>query len=161
MYIHVTMSTESARKQNEIALSLPPLPCACSTLRRAARAVTHLYEEQLRPTGLRVTQFTLLMTLERAEGVTQGKLGELLALDSTTLTRMLKLLEKEDWIRSTLGDDRRERHLHLTPAGQRKLAQARTYWEQAEDRLLGVLGEADWRKLQALLDTTTHAAKRA
>jgi DNA-binding MarR family transcriptional regulator len=148
-------------KSNDAIDFLPSLPCACSTLRRAARAVTQLYDEELRPTGLRVTQFTLLMALERAAGVTQGKLGELLALDSTTLTRMLKLLEQQGWIRSTFGDDRRERHLHLTRAGRRKLAQARTYWEQAQARWLGVFGEADWTQLQALLDTTTHAARLA
>ena len=115
----------------------------------------------MRSSKLRVTQFTLLTALERAEGITQGKLGELLALDSTSLTRMLKLLEKQDWIRSTLGDDRRERHLCLTPAGRRKLSRARTNWQQAQARLSGALGEADWTKLQALLDTITHAARRA
>jgi DNA-binding MarR family transcriptional regulator len=125
------MVTSSHKKHGTFKAALPPLPCACTTLRRAARAVTQLYEEELRPSKLRVTQFTLLMALERAEGVTQGKLGELLALDSTSLTRMLKLLEKQEWIRSTRGDDRRRRHLYLTPAGRRKLTMARTHWEQA------------------------------
>ncbi len=155
------MAARSNKIHGTFMAALPPLPCACTTLRRAARAVTQLYEEELRPSKLRVTQFTLLMALERAEGVTQGKLGELLALDSTSLTRMLKLLEKQEWIRSTLGDDRRERHLQLTPAGRRKLAQARTNWEQAQARLFGALGETDWTKLQTLVDTITHAARQA
>jgi DNA-binding MarR family transcriptional regulator len=155
------MVTNFHKKDRTSKASLPPLPCACSTLRRAARAVTQLYEEELRPSRLRVTQFTLLMALDRAEGITQGKLGELLALDSTSLTRMLKLLERKEWIRSTLGDDRRERHLCLTPAGRRKLSHARTNWHQAQARLSGALGEADWTQLQVLLDTITHAARRA
>jgi DNA-binding MarR family transcriptional regulator len=149
------------RRSNESGGSLPPLPCACSTLRRAARAITQLYEEELRPTGLRVTQFTLLLALERSAGTTQVKLGELLALDTTTLTRMLKLLEQQGWILSTSGDDRRARHLHLTTAGRRKLTQAQTYWKQAQARLLGALGEESWTRLQRLLDITAQAAQEA
>ena len=155
------MVTNPPKKRRMAKVSFPPLPCACSTLRRAARAVTQLYEEELRPSKLRVTQFTLLTALERADGITQGKLGELLALDSTSLTRMLKLLEREGWIRSTLGDDRRERHLCLTSAGRRKLSRAHTNWQQAQARLSGALGEEDWSKLQTLLDTITHAARQA
>ena len=44
----------------------PLLPCACANLRRAARAVTQMYEEELRETGLRATQLTLMQTLEIA-----------------------------------------------------------------------------------------------
>jgi DNA-binding MarR family transcriptional regulator len=140
---------------------LPSLPCACSTLRRAARAVTQIYDAELRPTSLRVTQFALLMALDRSGGTTQGGLGRLLALDSTSLTRMLKLLEREGWIQSTQGDDRRRRHLQLTPAGRRKLARAETYWQTAQDRLRAVLGRSDWENLGAILDRITRAARRA
>ena len=140
---------------------LPSLPCACSSVRRAARAVTQLYEEELRPTGLRVTQFTLLMALEHAGVSTQGDLGCALALDSTTLTRMLKLLDKEGWIRSMPGSDRRERHLSLTTAGRRKLAQSLKQWEQAQTRLRNLLGEAQWKALNTTFDTIAQAAQTA
>lgn len=153
------MATKSAKQVNQMRASLPPLPCACSTLRRAARAVTHLYDRELRPSGLRVTQFALLMALERADGMTQGTLGKLLALDSTTLTRTLRLVEEQGWIRSSTGDDQRKRHLHLTAAGRRKLAEARAGWERAQRRLLKVLGEENWNRLNAALDQTTRSAR--
>ncbi len=69
--------------------TLPVLPCACANLRRTARAVTRCTPE-LRATGLEVTQFTLLMTLQVTGETTQGGLGKLLALDTTSLTRMLR-----------------------------------------------------------------------
>jgi DNA-binding MarR family transcriptional regulator len=153
------MKATKRRKTTE--LPLPSVPCACSTLRRTARAVTQLYEEELRPVHLRVTQFTLLMALSHTEGITQGRLGELLALDSTTLTRMLKLLEKEGWIRSAPGSDRRERHLCLTSAGKGKLEQALTHWEKAQARLRHSLGQRHWRTLNVTLDKITQAAQQA
>ena len=75
-------------------LALPILPCACANLRRTARAVTRMYNYELRRTGLELTQFTLLMTLSIVGETTQGQLGNLLALDSTSLTRMLKPLSR-------------------------------------------------------------------
>jgi len=69
-------------------------------MRRAARAVTQLYDAALRPSGLRITQFTLLQVLATAGApVTQGALGDFLAVDSTTLSRTLRPLERAKWIR--------------------------------------------------------------
>ena len=77
---------------------MPALSCLCATLRRVSRALTQLYEQELRPLGMRVTQLTILQVLSRAGDLTQGKLGELLSLDSTTLTRTLKIMVRQGWI---------------------------------------------------------------
>src|SRR5271168_4530609 len=83
------------------------LPCACASIRRAARAVTQFYDAGLRPAGLRATQFTLLQALHLAPEISQKHLAELLASDSTTLTRTLAHLRRQGWIRSEPGKDRR------------------------------------------------------
>jgi len=51
---------------------LPVLPCLCGNVRRTARALTQLYEEALRPLGLRGNQFTILQALALAGEVTRG-----------------------------------------------------------------------------------------
>ena len=137
------------------------LPCACANLRRAARAVTQLYEEELRGTGLRATQFTLLQALGTTGTITQGGLGELLLLDSTTLTRTLRPLVGRGWVRSVPGLDRRERHFQLTAAGRRELDRARPRWELAQQRLRKVLGDTGWERLQADLLGVTEAIHSA
>lgn len=137
------------------------LPCACANLRRAARAVTHLYDQELRPTGLEPTQFTLLMTLNATGEVTQGKLGQRLILDSTTLTRSLAPLRARGWISSRRGQDRRERLWKLTTAGRRVLERAQPYWEQAQRRLRKALGQDEWSSLQEVLVRVTRATDRA
>lgn len=138
--------------------SIPLLPCACANLRRAARAVTRMYNRELRPTGLELTQFTLLMALNLAGEITQGNLGKLLALDSTSLTRMLRLLTKRDWIGVKAGEDRRQKFLRLTPSGREKLMQSEPYWQRAQLRLREGLGEPGWRQMGGLLAEVTDAA---
>src|ERR1700749_4963115 len=105
MHIHLMGMTHSP---------IPSLPCMSASLRRASRVVTQLYEDALRPTGLRGTQFTVLQALSLAGEVTQGDLGRILAMDSTTLTRTLTILSRHGWIAKRRGQDRREWRMRLS-----------------------------------------------
>ncbi len=109
--------------------------------------VTQFYDGVLRPSGLRVTQFTLLQALNQAPGISQKRLAELLEIDSTTLTRTLALLRRKGWLRSATGTDRRELRLFLTPAGLREYKRVLPYWQSAQRRLRHVLGEANWNQV--------------
>src|SRR5712692_1772251 len=141
---------------------LPSLPCACANMRRAARAVTQLYDAALRPSGLRITQFTLLQVLATAGApMTQGALGDLLAVDSTTLSRTLRPLERAKWIRRVEGSDARERRIELAALGRRALQRATPAWERAQRRLRSGLGRRDWAKLQEVLTAAVEAVQRA
>lgn len=137
--------------QRTITESQTLLPCACANLRRAARAVTRLYNEELRSEQIEITQFTILMALERAGEISQGKLGKLLALDSTTLTRMLDLLRKRGWVQEQEGEDRRFRIIRLTAAGRAKLQRTLPHWKRAQDRMKSALGEQTMSELGGLL----------
>lgn len=117
-----------------------------------------MYNQELRATGLELTQFTLLMALNITGETTQGDLGKLLALDTTTLTRMLKLLMKHGWIGVKVGNDRRHRLLRLTPGGRQKLQQCRPHWERAQEQLQRGLGEPTWSQMGALLAEVTRAS---
>jgi DNA-binding MarR family transcriptional regulator len=120
------------------------LPCACANVRRAARLVTQLYDDALRPSGVRATQFTLLQALHLASGISQKELSGLLGIDSTTLSRTLSLLRRRHWLRAAKGSDRRELRLVLTSAGQREYERVLPYWRSAQRRLRRALGEASW-----------------
>lgn len=117
-----------------------------------------MYNHELRTTGLELTQFTLLMALSMTGETTQGNLGRLLALDSTSLTRMLGLLTKREWIGVKVGDDRRQKLLRLTPSGRQKLEQSRPHWERAQKRLRQGLGESSWTQMGGLLAEVTRAS---
>src|SRR5579862_9960268 len=111
---------------------IPELPCLCANFRRTVRALTQVYEEALRPLGLRGTQFTILQALSLAGEVPQGELGRILAMDSTTLTRTLEIMRRRGWIATRYGRDRRERWLSLAKPGEAELKRALPHWEKVQ-----------------------------
>lgn len=116
-------------------------------MRRATRAATRLYDRELRETGLRGTQFTLLQALDMAGEITQGELGWILSVDSTTLTRTLQPLVDAGWVKEERGDDRRRRYLRLTASGRRKYQDAIAAWRRAQNRLKQLIGRS-WEELE-------------
>ena len=141
---------------------LAKLPCLCANLRRAARALTQRYEKALEPAGLSATQLTILQVLARVGEVTQGKLGEMLAMDSTSLTRTLAVMRKKgnEWIAERRGEDRRERWLRLSAAGVKQLRRAEPVWEEVQSQMQRELGEEDCNHLMQLTYRVTETVKK-
>ncbi len=133
----------------------PALPCMCASFRRSSRALTQLYDKALRPLGLRGTQFTVLQALSLTGEVSQGKLGQILAIDSTTLTRTLEIMGRRGWIAKRRGKDRREWRLCLTKAGESQFKRALPSWEEVQSRLRSQLGSDRWEKLLNLTNIVT------
>jgi DNA-binding MarR family transcriptional regulator len=123
---------------------LPALPCLCANLRRASRALTQLYEDALRPLGLRSSQFTILQALSLTGEASQGRIGEILSMDSTTLTRTLAIMLRHKWLAERRGHDRRERLLRLTPAGKAHFRRALPIWEKVQSHVRMKWGEQPW-----------------
>jgi DNA-binding MarR family transcriptional regulator len=135
--------------------SLPEFSCMCGSLRRASRALSQHYDEALRPLGLRSTQFTLLQTLSLTGEVSQGKLGQILAMDSTTLTRTLEIMCENGWVTKRHGKDRRERRLRLAKAGEAQMKRALPHWEKVQVQLRQRLGYERWDTLLNLTNEVT------
>lgn len=131
------------------------LPCMCASFRRASRVLTQHYDTALRPLGLRATQFTLLQALSQAGEISQRTLGEILAIDTTTLTRTLAIMGRRGWVASRSGDDRRERWLSLSETGWAEFARARPHWEKVQQGLRARLGNKRWNELLKLINQVT------
>jgi DNA-binding MarR family transcriptional regulator len=126
-------------------------PCLCNALRQASRAVSRLYDEELRGVGLRTTQYSLLRILARAGQVRQGDLGGLAHLDETTLTRNLRPLAAAGWVSVRSGEDRREKLVTITAAGTAKLDEAHPAWERAQARIQVLLPDDARQRLVEIL----------
>ncbi len=133
--------------------------CVCGNLRKAARAVTQLYDEALRPTGLRVTQFGILGATMVMEPITVTRLAEATVTDRTTLTRNLKLLGKQGFIRVGPGNDRREREVTLTDQGRKAVAKAYPLWQKAQGHVVNSLGEKRWKVLRQELSAVVSLTR--
>ena len=137
------------------------LPCACQNLRRLTRLVTRIYDQELRKAGLEITQFGLLTALAATGETNQKRLSAGFAMDSTTLTRTLGLLQQQGWVHSRRGEDRRERLFSLTREGRRLVARAQPHWERAERRLRHELGDEGWRNMKETVPRMTEAVVAA
>jgi len=124
--------------------------CACGRLRRATRAITQLYDDALAPSGLRLTQFSLLRTLAR-EGPTRiSVLASYQLLDRTALSRNLDPLLARELVAVVRGSDARTREVAITPAGTRALRAATPHWQRAQREVAERIGP---RKLDTLIAT--------
>lgn len=122
--------------------------CVCNTLRMVSRAVTQLYDDVLRPSGLRVTQYGILATIARLGEANLKQLADGLAIDQTTLTRSLGLLERDGLTERLPRPDGRIRAMRLTSKGSRIVEVARPLWAQAQGRVLDEFGTRSWSDAQ-------------
>jgi DNA-binding MarR family transcriptional regulator len=127
------------------------IPCLCGTLRQASRAVSRLYDEELRSIGLRTTQYSLLQLLRRSGEIRQRDLADVTRHDETSLTRSLRPLVEARWVVVRAGEDRREKWLTITAGGVAKLEEARPAWERAQARIQALLPEGAWQGLMEIL----------
>ncbi len=128
-----------------------PSPCYCVTVRRAAQTVTQLYDTVLAPSGLKVTQFSLLRAVVRHGPASISTLAAAVYLDRTTLGRNLHVLEREGLVSFASGDDLRERMVQLTGKGEAALAATAPLWEQAQAMVREALGKEQLEALTNLL----------
>ena len=128
-------------------------PCACSTLRRAARAVTAAYDAALAPSGLRITQFSILRKLARLGPLPVTRLAAEAALDRSTMGRNLNPLERRGLVRIEVGNvDQRERVAHLTAAGEAAIEAALPHWRKAQERIAALVQPSAIGELADQLD---------
>lgn len=133
--------------------------CVCTCLRRAARAVTQLYDEAFRPTGYRATQVGILSTLAGLGPVTLSELADEAVTDRTTLTRNLRLLEKKGLVCLECGSDRRERRVCMTQRGSQVLRAAGPVWTRVQEKVIRRIGRERFKRLLGDLSAVVGAAK--
>lgn len=150
MHIHLIMS----RFRPDPAF-LACRGCACWRLRQASRAVTRHYERELRGSGLRATQFSLLAVLTQTGPLTVSELAAKLGVERTTLTRNLRPLEAQRFVRTMTSEtDQRVRRVELTAAGRAAAAKALHAWRQAHASVAPILRR--WNLENLLTQNEVH-----
>jgi DNA-binding MarR family transcriptional regulator len=127
--------------------------CLCLASRRAARTITRSFDRLLRPHGLRVTQFTILVTLMLRGPLTIGELAESLGIERTTLSRNLALIESSLWVKIRPGDDARSRIVSVTAKGRAMVAASLSAWRKAQKTASATIGPAGVNALRVLSRT--------
>ena len=121
------------------------LPCACTTLRKASRAVARLYERHLAEAGLSATQFAILRAIERRGTCNLRPLADELVMDRTSLYRAIAPLERDGLVAVEADAvDARARQASLTDAGRARIALALPHWRAAQSTFIEGFGSGDY-----------------
>jgi DNA-binding MarR family transcriptional regulator len=144
-----------------VATDCSLVPCNCTALRRASRAVTSFYDLVLAPTGLKATQFIMLKTVHEHGEIAQCSYArdEYIAIE--TLSRRLGALRRKGLLQMRIGGRHGERMYSLTERGREAFEQGLPYWQRAQERLKSVLGESDLKALWEICERVCNAAHLA
>src|SRR5262245_53701903 len=135
-------------QRRRLAIDLSDCPdCLCLASRQAARRITRAFDRQLRPHGLRVTQFSILVMLILAGPLTISELADRLSIERTTLSRNLTLIESAAWITIKPGDDARSR---LTGKGRAVVSASLGAWRRAQASVATAIGPSGVDALRTL-----------
>ena len=134
--------------------------CACGSLRRASRLITQVYDNFLKPSGLKITQFIMLMSVKILGPITITRLAQNLLMVQTKCTRNLKGLQEKNFINFEQSEDRRMKKIVLTDQGNEILEQAIPLWEKAQNFLLDKVGENQMASLVKDLSRTVSIVRK-
>ncbi|SRR5260221_716562 len=133
--------------------------CTCTHMRKAARVITQFYDTFLQPSGLRMTQFIVLVVVALSEQETVMQMAEKLAMDRSALAHSLKSLQEQGLLTVEPGRDRRTRLVRLTEQGRHALTRTLPYWRQAQEQVVMRFGEEQARVLLADLKRVESLSK--
>jgi DNA-binding MarR family transcriptional regulator len=136
--------------------------CNCTSLRKASRRVSQLYDAILAPCGLRATQRAILNHIARSGTPSVGALAADLVLDRGALAHNLKPLERDGYVRQDVDPrDRRNRVISLTEEGRTKLRESELLWARAQkkfDKAYGATASVALRDALALISSDKFIA---
>src|ERR687898_1773536 len=134
--------------------------CSCGELRKAARAITQLYDNAFKSSGLLSTQLVVLDAICNNDSIRISDLAKQQGLDRTTLTRNLSVLERQGFIKISSGRDHRTRIVTVTQKGRSAVAKALPLWNEVQGKVKQQMGEDVWLNLIQNLSQFVKVAHR-
>src|ERR687896_2760835 len=132
--------------------------CTCGELRKAARAVTLLYDNAYKSSGLLSTQLNVLHVIYKSDSIRITHLAKELGMDRTTLTRNLSVLQRQGFIKISSGKDNRTRFVAITSKGRTTVAKAIPLWNEVQRKVKQHMVEALWGELMDNLSQFVRVA---
>jgi DNA-binding MarR family transcriptional regulator len=132
--------------------------CVAGNLRAATRAVTRIYDDALRDSGLRITQLAVLVQIERLQPVSVIDLAAALSTERSSMAREITTLERDGLVRVAVDKaDRRARAIRITADGRRRLRKCAPAWQAAQQRMRATLGADRLDQLVAIVGDLVDA----
>jgi DNA-binding MarR family transcriptional regulator len=130
--------------------------CIANKVRLLNRAVTAIYDEALRPHGLKISQMSVLVTVSILGRASPGAVGRRLHMEKSTLSRNLDRMRARGWLDVAATEDGRATELFVTAAGRRLLRRVHRAWSTAQQRAAEMLGEPGVRGIARTVAALTE-----
>ena len=127
--------------------------CIAVRMRMLNRVVTNIYDEALRPLGLKVSQMNILVAAGKMGLARPAEICDRLHLDVSTLSRNVERMKARGWLEVIPDDDGRAQPFRLTNDGRKLLEQAAPAWKKAQKQAKSLLGDG-------IVDLLGRAMKR-
>ena len=127
--------------------------CIAMRVRRLNRVVTKIYDDSLRPLGLRTAQQTILVAISLMKTPTPTDIERRLSLDKSTVSRNVERMQRRGWVAFVPGEDGRSHSLKLTAKGTKLLRESTVLWHVAQKRAASLLGKERVTALLRILST--------
>ncbi len=134
--------------------------CACFNIRKVSRAITLVYDEALRPTGLRSGQFALLVCMRLKGAATIQEMAEAVMTDRSALSRNVRPLISKGLVGIEQGQDRRTRRISITPLGLETLGNVYPFWQQGQEKVRELLGQQGLDELLSVLKSSQQSIRQ-
>ena len=115
--------------------------CIAFRVRALNRVITNLYDAALQPFGITVNQATMLIMLSYVGKAGPGRIGHVLIMEKSTVSRNLKLMKKQGWIKAVEGETGRDQIVSVTVKGKKLLTAFHPDWEKAQKQAEELLGK--------------------
>jgi DNA-binding MarR family transcriptional regulator len=132
--------------------------CFATSVRKASRRLTQLYDDTLAPSGLRSTQYSILAQLAaRSASPTLTELAEAMVSDRSSLGHALRPLVRDGYVALRRGEtDRRTQQIVLTDRGRDKFREGRAHWRMAQKAFVSLYGDTWAESLRTAVLTIAH-----
>jgi DNA-binding MarR family transcriptional regulator len=127
--------------------------CIAMRVRRLNRVVTKIYDDSLRPLGLRTAQQTILVAISLMKAATPTDLERRLSLEKSTVSRNVDRMHRRGWVEFIPGEDGRSHYLKLTAKGAKLLRESAALWQAAQKKVTMLLGKHGVSRLSRILST--------
>src|SRR5213080_4833925 len=135
--------------------------CVCFNLRWVTRAVTQFYDAEMRRHGIRPTQGSILASLQAKDRWNMAELSHWLGMDSTTLVRNLRPLQRDGFVNAVGGGRGNRVELTITAKGRKQIEKLTPAWKSAQRAVVKTLGEKHWSAIIYDLERAALALNRS
>ena len=134
-------------------------PCFCVSVRGLANRLTQLYDDRMAPFDLRVTQYSVMKKIVDKPNSTISEIAQMCDLDRTTLTRSLRILERDGWLEFVKAKDQREKRLQIKATKTSDFDRAQRAWQQVQRELSALIDLDPIRKADEQLSKINAGTK--